>query len=126
MNKIISPLSKRERVCTSSGNRYRIEYVRVDEPDGRVWLKEVGKVDIREEINSNRPIEVSSLINRYMRGDRTALGDPTGAYYGDTTGIGSLEDVVDFASTVEFKPVAESVKTDVPVAEKEVKADAES
>lgn len=124
MNKIISPLSKRERVCTSSGNRYRIEYVRVDEPDGRVWLKEVGKVDIQEEINSNRPIEVSSLINRYMRGDRTALGDPSGAYYGDTTGIGSLEDVVDFASTVEFKPVADTVKSDVT--EKEVKADAES
>lgn len=124
MNKVISPLSKRERVCTSPGNRYRIEYVRVDEPDGRVWLKEVGKVDIQEEINSNRPIEVSSLINRYMRGDRTALGDPSGAYYGDTTGIGSLEDVVDFASTVEFKPVADTVKSDVT--EKEVKADAES
>lgn len=102
------------------GDRYRIEYIRVDDPDGSVYLKEIGKVNIQDEIDSNRPVKVSELVNRYFRGDLSALGDDSRCFYGDVSNIGSLETVVDLAQTVQFVPVSTVVD------ESEVKSDAES
>ena len=64
-----SLLDERKIVYTCPGNEYRTEYIRVDDPDGRVYLKATGKVYIKDEINSNRPVSVAEYINRYMRGD---------------------------------------------------------
>lgn len=114
-------MDKREIIPTPMGDRYRIEYVRVDDPDdGSVYLKEIGKVNIQDEIDSNRPVKVSELVNRYFRGDFSALGDDSRCFYGDVSNIGSLESVVDLAQTVQFVPVS----TDV--VESEDKSDAES
>lgn len=113
-------------VYTNSGDLKRPEYIRVDESDGTVYLKKVGEIDINEEINSNRPVPVAEYINRYLRGDSVALGDPSRAQYGDVSHIRSLEDVVDIAQDFEqyaSAPVVTPVENSV---ESEVKADAES
>lgn len=117
---------ERKTVYTCPGDEYRTEYIRVDDPDGRVYLKEVGKVNIKDEINSNRPVPVAEYINRYMRGDLNALGDPSRAQYGDVSGISDLSTLVDLAQTVEFVPdnVTEAASASIP--ESEVKSDAES
>lgn len=119
-------LEERKPVYTCPGDEFRTEYVRVDEPDGSVYLKEVGKVNIKDEINSNRPIPVAETINRYMRGDLNALGDPSRAQYGDVSGISDLSTLVDLAQTLEFVPdnLTEAASASIP--ESEVKSDAES
>lgn len=124
MKTVLSPLSERKKIYSSSGNKYRFEYIRVDDPDGRVWLKEVGKVDIQDEINSNKPVAVSALINKYMRGDLSALGDSSRAFYGDVSGVGDLHAIVDLAQTVEFMPgnLTEAAEASIP--ESEVKDNA--
>lgn len=121
-----SLFDERKTVYTCPGDEYRTEYIRVDDPDGRVYLKEVGKVNIKDEINSNRPIPVAETINRYMRGDLNALGDPSRAQYGDVSGISDLSTLVDLAQTLEFVPdnLTEAASASIP--ESEVKSDAES
>lgn len=121
-----SLLDERKIVYTCPGNEYRTEYIRVDDPDGKVYLKETGKVNIKDEINSNRPVSVAEYINRYMRGDVSALGDPTGAQYGDVSGIRDLSTLVDLAQTVDFLPVNLTEAASASIPESEVKSDAES
>lgn len=117
-------LEERKPVYTCPGNEFRTEYVRVDEPDGTVYLKEVGKVNIKDEINSNRPIPVAETINRYMRGDLNALGDPSRAQYGDVSGISDFASLVDFAETVEFVPGNLTEEASASNLESEVDTDA--
>lgn len=113
-------------VYTNPGDLKRPEYIRVDEPDGTVYLKKTGEIDINEEINSNRPVAVSEYINRYMRGDLDALGDPSCAQYGDVSHIRSLEDLVDIAQDFEQYANASVVNSVENSVESEVKSDAES
>lgn len=126
MKTIVSPLSKRERVFSSSGNRFRYSYIRVDDPDGHVYLKKVDKIDIKEEINSARPPEVGAFVTRYLRGDRSALGDPSRAQYLDVSGIGDYETLIDNISNIEFFPGSSSESAEAVTPESEVIEDAES
>lgn len=77
--------------CTNPGDKFRIEYVREDDEFGTPHLVETGKVDIQAENNSNEVESFSSMVNRYLRGDESALGDPSSAMYGDFSDIGDLE-----------------------------------
>ena len=126
--KILSHFSKRPSLFTCAGNRKKSQYIRVDDEDGRVYLKKIGEIDIQDQINSQRPAKVADIINRFMRGDTSALGIP-GGFYGDVSGVGDLSDVVD--SVEVLSRVAQSASdaqsvADVNTENSEVKSDAES
>lgn len=108
---------------TSSGDKYRFEYVREDDEYGVPHLVISNKIDIQEEINSSEPPNVADLFNRYLRGDVSALGSSASALYGDFSNIGDLETLHDnHVASVAAAAAAESVISE-PTPVSEVKID---
>lgn len=118
--------------CTNPGDKFRIEYVREDDEFGTPHLVESGKVDIQAENNSNEVESFSSMVNRYLRGDMSALGDPSSAMYGDFSNLGDLETINDnyvaavASAEADALDRANSVAAEVSDNESEVKDNGES
>lgn len=118
--------------CTNPGDKFRTEYVREDDEFGTPHLVETGKVDIQAENNSNEVECFSSMVNRYLRGDESALGDSSSAMYGDFSNIGDLETAndsyLDFVASEHAAAIerADLVASEVSDNESEVKDNGES
>lgn len=68
---------------TPAGDKYHILYTRIDNDDGSWYLKECGREDIQERINSACPPLLPDIIDRARRGDSSLLGDSSSVLYGD-------------------------------------------
>lgn len=72
---------------TSSGDRYHIEYSPIVRDDGTILLKESGKVDIQEMIDSYREqTDMSFILKRMALGDTSVLTQKE-AMFGDFTSM---------------------------------------
>ena len=80
----------------SSGDEYRIEYVKAYDEQGNPYLKEVGKTNIQKEIDNACPPLVAEYFQRYLYGDKNALiiNDPATAVYADVSEIPTLGEMV--------------------------------
>lgn len=85
--KIRTPFTLGDVAPTCPGNEFEPTYKRVDHEDGSWSLKEVGRINNRERINSARPASIADIISHARRGDDTLLNAKTGAVYEDVSAI---------------------------------------
>lgn len=91
-----------ERKFSSSGNRYKIDYVARRDEFGRLNLVENGRSDLYAEIQSHKEsTDLSLIISRFLNGDTSALSRGN-AMYGDFVGIPtSLNDALRVVESAE-------------------------
>ena len=74
-----------KRFNSAVGDRFVMEYSPVYDENGRLELKESGKTDLYEYIQSHRDsVDIHVLLKRYQLGDAAALSKVQGVY-GDFT-----------------------------------------
>jgi len=96
--KIYSPFKLPEYEPTCEGSKYRKQYKKTYNTKGSPVLTEVGKIDIQEQINSNRCASVNDLVGRYLAGDESALTVRTDAVYADVSNVPSLGEMVNIST----------------------------
>lgn len=87
--KVRTPFDLGAFAPTCPGNEFEPTYKRVDHEDGSWSLKEVGRINNRERVNSARPASIADILNHARRGDDTLLNARTGSVYEDISSIPS-------------------------------------
>lgn len=125
--KVRTPFDKPDFISTCAGDQFHILYTRVDKEDGSWYLKESGKEDIQEMINSACPPTIADIIERARRGDNSLLGSEADFAYGDFTEV-SNKNIGDLVRMNESSKVylEQAGRVDAPAEVKEGESSNES
>lgn len=84
-----------KRFFSNSGDRYQIEYFKQVDEDGHEFLKECGKNDLYDEIQSHAAsVDIHNILARYAAGDVGALSKYQGMYGDFSKAPTSLVEVI--------------------------------
>lgn len=116
---------KAPEIFTDPGEDRQPVYRRED-VDGEPKLVVDHWISQQELIESDRPLDITEIVKRAMRGDPSALGDGSRALYADVSMLGDINDLYDSAMALKIASQqiqnTEQVETPVQV-ESEVKSD---
>lgn len=103
-----------QRFYCSSGDPVKVEYYKTIDDDGHEFLKECGKINLYEEIQSHKDsVDINSILERYAAGDPNALQKRQGMFGDFSDAPTSLVEVIQYVNA------AERVFMDLPVAVRE-------